>query len=77
MMAGIGIKLVYNTGAPLLVIGLLSVICVMGFWFRDVIHESMGGYTTHKWIARFDGEWAGLFFQKSCFLPLFLAHCFM
>ena len=30
MMAGIGIKLVYNTGAPLLVIGLLSVICVMG-----------------------------------------------
>ncbi len=43
LMLGIGIQLVYDTGAPLLVIGLVGVVSVMGLWFRDVIYESMGG----------------------------------
>ena len=43
MMVGTGIKLVYDTGLPLMVIGVLGIMAVMGLWFRDVISESRGG----------------------------------
>ncbi|MDL4863885.1 cytochrome c oxidase subunit 3, partial [Halomonas elongata] len=44
MMVGTGMVLVHgNSGAPIMVIGLVGILAVMALWFRDVIHESRKG----------------------------------
>ncbi len=44
MMIGTGTLLVHGSaGTPLVVLGLLGILSVMAFWFRDVIRESRQG----------------------------------
>ncbi|MFP3342823.1 cytochrome c oxidase subunit 3 [Halomonas sp. DWK9] len=76
MMVGIGIKLVYDTGAPLLIIGAIGVISVMGLWFRDVIHESMGGLYDTQMDRSFRWGMGWFIFSEVMFFAAFFGALF-
>ncbi|BBI62244.1 hypothetical protein HSBAA_35500 [Vreelandella sulfidaeris] len=76
MMVGIGVKLVYDTGLPLVLIGVAGIISVMGLWFRDVISESRGGLYDAQMDRSFRWGMGWFIFRKSCFSQGFSVRCF-
>ncbi len=77
MMVGTGIMLVYDTGLPLLLIGLIGIMAVMGLWFRDVISESRGGLYDAQMDRSFRwGMGWFIFFRSHVLRRFFLGRCF-
>lgn len=85
MMAGTGTWLVHGTvGTPVMLIGLVAILTVMGFWFRDVIRESMAGRNdaqmdrSYRWgmgwfifseVMFFAAFFGALFYVRNLALP--------
>lgn len=76
MMVGIGIKLVYDTGLPLLLIGVAGIIAVMGLWFRDVISESRGGLYDAQMDRSFRWGMGWFIFSEVMFFAAFFGALF-
>ncbi|MBT2788901.1 MULTISPECIES: cytochrome c oxidase subunit 3 [unclassified Halomonas] len=76
MMVGAGIKLVYDTGLPLVLIGVLGVIAVMGLWFRDVISESRGGLYDAQMDRSFRWGMGWFIFSEVMFFAAFFGALF-
>nr|WP_300309323.1 cytochrome c oxidase subunit 3 [Halomonas sp.] len=85
MMAGTGTWLVHGpVGTPVMLIGLVAILAVMGFWFRDVIRESMAGRNdaqmdrSYRWgmgwfifseVMFFAAFFGALFYVRNLALP--------
>ena len=76
MMVGTGIKLVYDTGTPFMLIGVACVITVMGLWFRDVIHESMSGLYDAQMDRSFRWGMGWFIFSEVMFFAAFFGALF-
>ncbi len=76
MMIGAGIQLVYGTGMPVLAIGLVAVVAVMGLWFRDVVHESMGGLYDAQMDRSFRWGMGWFIFSEVMFFAAFFGALF-
>jgi cytochrome c oxidase subunit III len=76
MMVGIGVKLVYDTGLPLILIGVAGIIAVMGLWFRDVIGESRGGLYDAQMDRSFRWGMGWFIFSEVMFFAAFFGALF-
>ena len=76
MMVGLGIKLVYDTGLPLVFIGMLGVIAVMWLWFRDVVIESQGGLYDAQMDRSFRWGMGWFIFSEVMFFAAFFGALF-
>ncbi|WP_386077716.1 cytochrome c oxidase subunit 3 [Vreelandella sp. F11] len=76
MMVGTGIKLVYDTGLPLVLIGVIGVIAVMALWFRDVISESRGGLYDAQMDRSFRWGMGWFIFSEVMFFAAFFGALF-
>ena len=76
MMVGTGIKLVYDTGLPLMLIGVVGIIAVMGLWFRDVISESRGGLYDEQMDRSFRWGMGWFIFSEVMFFAAFFGALF-
>ncbi|HSP58361.1 MAG TPA: cytochrome c oxidase subunit 3 [Halomonas sp.] len=77
MMLGSGVMLVYGTaGMPIMLIGLVGILSVMGLWFRDVIHESRGGLYDDQMDRSFRWGMAWFIFSEVMFFAAFFGALF-
>ena len=76
MMVGTGIKLVYDTGLPLMLIGVVGIIAVMGLWFRDVISESRRGLYDEQMDRSFRWGMGWFIFSEVMFFAAFFGALF-
>lgn len=76
MMVGTGIKLVYDTGLPLVLIGVVGILAVMGLWFRDVISESRGGLYDEQMDRSFRWGMGWFIFSEVMFFAAFFGALF-
>ena len=76
MMVGTGIKLVYDTGFPLVLIGVVGILAVMGLWFRDVISESRGGLYDEQMDRSFRWGMGWFIFSEVMFFAAFFGALF-
>lgn len=76
MMVGTGVKLVYDTGEPLIVIGVAGIVGVMGLWFRDVISESRGGLYDDQMDRSFRWGMGWFIFSEVMFFAAFFGALF-
>lgn len=76
MMVGLGIKLVYDTGLPLVFIGMVGVIAVMWLWFRDVVIESQGGLYDAQMDRSFRWGMGWFIFSEVMFFAAFFGALF-
>ena len=76
MMVGTGIKLVYDTGLPLVLIGVAGILAVMGLWFRDVISESRGGLYDDQMDRSFRWGMGWFIFSEVMFFAAFFGALF-
>lgn len=77
MMLGSGIMLVYGTaGMPVMLIGLVGILTVMGLWFRDVIRESRGGLYDDQMDRSFRWGMAWFIFSEVMFFAAFFGALF-
>ncbi len=76
MMVGTGIKLVYDTGLPLVLIGVVGILAVMGLWFRDVISESRGGLYDEQMDCSFRWGMGWFIFSEVMFFAAFFGALF-
>ena len=76
MMVGTGIKLVYDTGLPLVLIGVVGILAVMGLWFRDVISESRGGLYDDQMDRSFRWGMGWFIFSEVMFFAAFFGALF-
>ncbi|AQU82531.1 MULTISPECIES: cytochrome c oxidase subunit 3 [unclassified Halomonas] len=76
MMVGAGAKLVYDTGALLMLLGVVSIIGVMGLWFRDVVRESMGGLYDSQMDRSFRWGMGWFIFSELMFFAAFFGALF-
>lgn len=77
MMLGSGVMLVYGTaGMPVMLIGLVGILAVMGLWFRDVIKESRGGLYDDQMDRSFRWGMAWFIFSEVMFFAAFFGALF-
>lgn len=76
MMAGLGAQLVYGSATLLIVIGALSIIAVMTFWFRDVINESHLGLYDSQMDRSFRWGMGWFIFSEVMFFAAFFGALF-
>lgn len=76
MMAGLGAQLVYGTTSFLIAIGVVSVIAVMTFWFRDVINESHLGLYDSQMDRSFRWGMGWFIFSEVMFFAAFFGALF-
>ncbi|MBW5800816.1 cytochrome c oxidase subunit 3 [Halomonas elongata] len=77
MMVGTGMVLVHgNSGAPIMVIGLVGILAVMALWFRDVIHESRKGLYDDQMDRSFRWGMGWFIFSEVMFFAAFFGALF-
>ncbi len=77
MMLGTGVMLVYGSaGMPVMLIGLVGILSVMGLWFRDVIKESRGGLYDDQMDRSFRWGMAWFIFSEVMFFAAFFGALF-
>lgn len=76
MMVGTGVWIVHGSAAWLSAIGLLAVVLVMVGWFRDVIHESMGGLYDDQMDRSFRWGMGWFIFSELMFFAAFFGALF-
>ncbi|MBE0487838.1 MAG: cytochrome c oxidase subunit 3 [Halomonas sp.] len=76
MMIGTGMVLVHDRGTPIMTLGLLAVLAVMGFWFRDVVKESRGGLYDAQMDRSFRQGMGWFIFSEVMFFAAFFGALF-
>ncbi|ALM52689.1 cytochrome c oxidase subunit 3 [Halomonas huangheensis] len=77
MMVGTGTWLVHGSvGKPIMLAGLLAILAVMTFWFRDVIRESMQGLYDSQMDRSFRWGMAWFIFSEVMFFAAFFGALF-
>ncbi len=76
MMVGLGSQLVYGSTSLLIAIGVISVIAVMAFWFRDVINESHLGLYDSQMDRSFRWGMGWFIFSEVMFFAAFFGALF-
>jgi len=76
MMIGTGMVLVHGSGSALMGLGILAVLAVMGFWFRDVVKESRSGLYDAQMDRSFRQGMAWFIFSEVMFFAAFFGALF-
>lgn len=75
-MSGLGAELVFGRGALLLALGAVSILGVMGLWFRDVVRESRGGLYDAQMDRSFRWGMGWFIFSEVMFFAAFFGALF-
>lgn len=76
MMIGTGMVLVHDRGTPVMVVGILAVLAVMGLWFRDVVQESRQGLYDAQMDRSFRQGMGWFIFSEVMFFGAFFGALF-
>ncbi len=76
MMIGIGMVLVHDRGTPVMAVGILAVLAVMGLWFRDVVKESRQGLYDAQMDRSFRQGMGWFIFSEVMFFAAFFGALF-
>ncbi|CAM4172640.1 cytochrome c oxidase subunit 3 [Vreelandella rituensis] len=76
MMFGIGMQLVYDASSVIMLVGLVGILSVMGFWFRDVVRESRGGLYDTQMDRSFRWGMGWFIFSEVMFFAAFFGALF-